>query len=121
MFCIRKEQMAGFEKTAEEACRQRLQERMMRAYPQEAGRLGPEAVARRIDAGTAEAEAHGIADRENIERYLHLMFLFCTDSLAGSPEISWAGNILAWDDADEWMRLSALEKKARRELLRSAG
>ncbi len=113
MFVLRKEQLECFGEGAKQRFIDQLRTMMATIYPQESAKIGLEGVRSRVENGMEQAMHHAITEQNNIRRYIHLMFLFETDELDTSPETEWAARILAWKDADEYMKLAALEKRAR--------
>lgn len=116
MLVIRKSQMDGFKESTKETLKDRLCALMEKTYHEEAQRIGADGVRRRVNKGVRQATKYSIEDQNNITRYIHLMFLFKTDELDASTATEWAARILGWDQADEHMKMAALEKRAQREL-----
>lgn len=111
MRVIRKQQKARLEQEARRERLSRLKALFRRIYPETSEQLGEAGLTRRIETGIEMGERHGLQDPNNHIRLIHIMFQFDKDDLDTSPETPWAGDILRWIDADEFMKIAALEKR----------
>lgn len=85
---------------------------MSKAFPEQADALGPDGTSRWVETGVQRCAELGIVKRENVTRFVHLMFLLGRENFDSAPETSWAGAILGWSNAEEDLKLAALEKRA---------
>ena len=117
MLKINKEQMGIFE---EDYFRRRIEKIchvMAKVYEDAAVELGADGVERRVRLAIEQAKEHGIEEPLNKERYVHLMFFLDREDFDTAPETEWAGQILGWPDADEHLKIAALEKRAQEEAI----
>ncbi len=122
MLLIRKPQWDRITGSVQINARSRhLADTIRRAWPAAARNLGSEGVENWIRHGMDRAGQHGISDPGFIERYIHLMFLLDSKDFDIDPHYAWAGRILAWPDADERLKLAALEKRAEIEQEKAIG
>jgi len=118
MIQFRKEQLAAIE-GHEVWLAQRLLPIVQKVHPMVSGRLGASGTERRIITAVRQAKRLSIEAPENRVRFVHLAFALDSDTLDTAPETRWVPEILGWLDADEELKLAALEKRARKEIMRS--
>jgi len=116
MLVIRDGQLGKIEKEIkEDQFKKRLFEAMPKAWLAKCAALGENGLKARIDSGIKKALSQNIQKHDNITRYIHLMFLLGREDFDTAPKTSWAGQILAWENASEEFRLAAVEKRAKTE------
>lgn len=120
MLVIRNQQMSVFEKAATENRFNRFYDNLARIYPHVAARLGAEGVRARAQRAMDRAESHGFRERENIEAFVHIAFLLDREDFDTAPETQWAGQILAWENADAYTKIAALEKRIQDDAMKAA-
>jgi len=91
---------------------------LLRAYPEKVKDLSQDDLRNRIWHGIEKARGYGFKQRSNMERYVHLMFILDREDFDTAPETEWAGQILGWEDADEDIKMNALEKRVRDDKIR---
>jgi hypothetical protein len=113
LFTVRQKQIEAFE---EDRLLTSMYEAMFASWPDECSALGRSGVQDRIRAGIVKAKEYAIREQENVRRFIHLIFLLNREDFDTAPETEWAGKMLRWPDADEFLRLAALEKRAQIEM-----
>jgi len=120
MLVIRDGQLGEIEKEMkEDQFKRRLLKAMQKAWPARCAALGENGLKAWINSGVKRALNQNIKNHNNITRYIHLMFLLGREDFETAPETSWAGQILAWQNASEEFRLAAVEKRAKTELAKN--
>jgi len=120
MLVIRKPQMSVLEKNTSENHFDSLCRNLERIYPDVAERLGSDGVRDRALRAIERAKTHGFKENENIEAYVHIVFLLDREDFDTSSETAWAGQILEWENADEFTKIAALEKRIQDDAMKAA-
>ncbi len=94
---------------------------LRRSFPEACDALGKEGLMRRIAAGKELAEKYGIHRLDNVIRCINLMFILVREDYDAADETDWAGKILNWPEADEDLKLAALEKRSEIEVEKKHG
>ena len=84
---------------------------LKRSFPKACTDLGKKGLMQRISRGRALAKKYGIRKFPNVVRYINLMFILEREDYDVAVETGWAGKILNWYEADEELKLAALEKR----------
>jgi hypothetical protein len=92
-----------------------------RSFPEACAALGKEGLDARIARGRLLAEKYGINEFANVVRYINLMFILEREDFDVAAETVWAGKILNWQEADEELRLAALERRCEIEFEKKYG
>ncbi len=121
MLQIRGEQMKAFQGDSEIRKIDEMCKMLPEMYPGLCLALGGEGVRRWAVKGLEKAHSYGIGKFGNCMRYIHLMFILVNEDFDTDPKTSWAGAILGWKNADEGLKIAALEKRARMEQERGSG
>ena len=109
---IREEQIWAFEQEEEKAYRRSFAALLPGVWPELCAKLGPDGVQGWVDLGFQRAREHRIHKRENLTRYVHLMFMLGDKDFDRNPALDWAATLLGWG-GKEGLKLAALEKRAR--------
>jgi hypothetical protein len=88
MLAIRDAQVAAF---AGDGFRRWMEAHLMEFFPERCRAMGPRAVAAAVQAGRDAAAAHGLADDDDVRRYIDVTFALGD----GSDDFPWVGEILA--------------------------
>ena len=121
MLWVRKAQIEAFKREAERAKILDLCKLLPDMYPGLALALGEKGIRRWVEKGAEKAGKYGICKFENITRFIHLMFSLVNEDFDTASETAWAGTILGWNNAEEGLKLAALEKRARMEAEKAQG
>lgn len=119
MLTVRKKQLAALEDEFQRRHGDRIEKILAGVFPQKAEQLGETGLAAAVKEGVARAREHGFDRPENIERYIHLLFLLDVPDLGATPETEWALDILDWPNAEEDLKIAALEKRVRDDQIRA--
>ena len=114
MFRIRKAQMEALARAEEENFDDRLYENVRENFPEESEELGEEKTRATIRYGRERAASYGFQSRDDVTRYVGLVFAFSRD-FDLDPEMPWAREILT-DPKQRDTRMDRLYERAQREL-----
>jgi hypothetical protein len=94
---------------------------LTQSFPVECDKLGQEGLMRRVARGRELAGKYGIRKFPNVVRYINLMFVLEREDFDTAEETAWAGTILNWYEAEEELKLAALEKRCEMEFAKKQG
>lgn len=115
---IRREQMEALAQPGRIRFTREMEPEVRQVWVEETADLSSEAVQRRIAAVAAVADRHGLTDRHDVSRYVHLAFAFERGDLDQAP---WAAAILADTEIPAPIRMDQLWHEARARLAAGTG